>query len=213
MKKENEKIENSLQTTAVEVGETVESSPKDEGKSEYLISLTKFKDVESLIKAYGSLEAEFTKRCQKLKELEKENLELKATIEEKAKAPLNISQEQALTKTTEEFFSEHPLANAQKEVLIKDFGYLGDVNTLNDAYIKFLEEKALEEKPIGKDELMSQIEGTTIKDEIIRSYLSTYLEGQKAKFVGGGEIVLYPPDKPKTMQEANALAKKIIKIR
>jgi hypothetical protein len=34
------------------------------------ISLGKFKDVKSLLDAYNSLQAEFTKRCQRLKELE-----------------------------------------------------------------------------------------------------------------------------------------------
>lgn len=213
MKKENEKIENSLQTAAAEESENLEFSKNLDGKSEDLISLTKFKDVSSLVKAYGSLESEFTKRCQKLKELEKENLELKAKLEEKAEAPLQDSQEQALTKSVDEFFENHPNAYCHKEILTKDFGYLGDLETLVLAYIKFLEDKAFSEKLIGKDELLSQIEGTTIKDDIIRSYLSTYLDGQNAKFVGGGEIVLYPPDRPKTMQEANALAKKIIKIR
>ena len=41
----------------------------DEGvKAE--ISLGKFKDVNSLLQAYNSLESEFTKRCQRIKELE-----------------------------------------------------------------------------------------------------------------------------------------------
>ena len=39
-----------------------------EGKSE--VSLGKFKDVNALIDAYNSLQSEFTKRCQKIKELE-----------------------------------------------------------------------------------------------------------------------------------------------
>ena len=34
------------------------------------ISLGKFKDVNALLQAYNSLQAEFTKRCQRLKELE-----------------------------------------------------------------------------------------------------------------------------------------------
>ena len=39
-----------------------------EKKSE--VSLGKFKDVEALVNAYNSLQSEFTKRCQKIKELE-----------------------------------------------------------------------------------------------------------------------------------------------
>lgn len=43
-----------------------------EGK-EAAAALGKFKDVKTLMKAYSDLEAEFTRRSQRLKELEKEN--------------------------------------------------------------------------------------------------------------------------------------------
>ena len=52
-------------------------------------SLGKFHDVESLCKAYNSLESEFTKRCQRIKELEGEIEELKVKSEslKKKKTP------------------------------------------------------------------------------------------------------------------------------
>ena len=46
------------------------AAEKDLGVSEEEVSLGKFKDVKALIHAYNSLEAEFTKRCQRIKELE-----------------------------------------------------------------------------------------------------------------------------------------------
>ena len=39
-------------------------------KTEDEVSLGKFKDAQSLLKAYNSLQSEFTKRCQRIKELE-----------------------------------------------------------------------------------------------------------------------------------------------
>ena len=42
-------------------------------KEDAAAALGKFKDVQTLMKAYSDLEAEFTRRCQRLKELEKEN--------------------------------------------------------------------------------------------------------------------------------------------
>ena len=60
MERTNEQIEVTAQTTDVE---------DINGASEQ-ISLGKFKDVNSLLKAYNSLEAEFTRRCQRIKELE-----------------------------------------------------------------------------------------------------------------------------------------------
>lgn len=41
-----------------------------EGKEEIVAGLKKFKDVQALVDAYTALEAEFTRRSQKLKELE-----------------------------------------------------------------------------------------------------------------------------------------------
>lgn len=57
----NEQINVSTDTAGAEVI----NSGEDTG-----ISLGKFKDVNALLNAYNSLQAEFTKRCQRLKELE-----------------------------------------------------------------------------------------------------------------------------------------------
>lgn len=50
---------------------TSEEKTADDNK-ENSVSLGKFKDVSALLSAYNSLEAEFTKRCQRIKELEAE---------------------------------------------------------------------------------------------------------------------------------------------
>ncbi len=57
----NEQISPQTQTAEAEI-------IKGEDKGE--ISLGKFKDVGALLNAYNSLQSEFTKRCQKIKELE-----------------------------------------------------------------------------------------------------------------------------------------------
>ena len=43
---------------------------KEIGDKKSEVSFGKFKDAESLVNAYNSLQSEFTKRCQKIKELE-----------------------------------------------------------------------------------------------------------------------------------------------
>ena len=60
-----EKInEQTLTDTQTAVAEDNKGGKKEE------VSLGKFKDVGALINAYNSLQSEFTKRCQKIKELE-----------------------------------------------------------------------------------------------------------------------------------------------
>jgi hypothetical protein len=49
---------------------TAEAENIIEGENKTEISLGKFKDVSALLCAYNSLQSEFTKRCQKIKELE-----------------------------------------------------------------------------------------------------------------------------------------------
>ncbi|MBE5756201.1 MAG: hypothetical protein E7342_00195 [Clostridiales bacterium] len=53
-----------------------------EEKSEEKNQLGKFKDVNALLDAYNSLQSEFTKRCQKIKELEAIAEELKSAKED-----------------------------------------------------------------------------------------------------------------------------------
>ena len=58
----NEQIEVEKHTAGAEIS--------IEGENKTDISLGKFKDVSALLSAYNSLQSEFTKRCQKIKELE-----------------------------------------------------------------------------------------------------------------------------------------------
>lgn len=53
--------------------ERVAADTAEAEKGEAAAALGKFKDVKTLMKAYSDLEAEFTRRCQRLKELEEGN--------------------------------------------------------------------------------------------------------------------------------------------
>ncbi|MBO7149371.1 MAG: hypothetical protein J6V71_00600 [Clostridia bacterium] len=61
-----EEIKNEQTTLLAQPAE----AEKEEGVENGLVSLGKFKDVGALLNAYNSLQSEFTKRCQKIKELE-----------------------------------------------------------------------------------------------------------------------------------------------
>lgn len=83
---------------------------KEGGGEDTSVSLGKFKDVNALLSAYNSLQAEFTKRCQRIKELELSAAVDKDTPTEKSEKPEN----QTLSITEEE-----------KENFIK--GYLKEI--------------------------------------------------------------------------------------
>ena len=138
------------QTLAVETQST-EAENKETGVENQKVSLGKFKDVESLIHAYNSLQSEFTKRCQRIKELEGE-----AKVVDKVNAPT--------MQTSEEIATAKGLTQQEKEEFLKD-------------YLKSVVE--LKQKAIVID--------------------------------GAGSGVKTPVPKPKTIAEAGALAKEIIK--
>lgn len=107
----NEQMPVTAQTTEVEVSS---------GASNSDISLGKFKDTNALLNAYNSLQAEFTKRCQRLKELE--NLAV-----EKASAPTKEEGNKENTDSTnfekEEFLKEYLkgiLGSKQKAIILDE---------------------------------------------------------------------------------------------
>lgn len=82
------------------------------------ISLGKFKDVNALLSAYNSLESEFTKRCQRIKELERE------TAKDKTEVPFTKAQE-GITQDKDEILKEYlkeVMAKRQAAIVMDDAG-------------------------------------------------------------------------------------------
>ena len=92
-----------VEQTGVAADEAAEAGRKtgDDGTS---VSYGKFKDAAALYKAYESLQAEFTKRCQRLKELET------ASAADKAIAP-----------TEGESAKLRGITDKEKEDILKDY--------------------------------------------------------------------------------------------
>ena len=84
------------------------------------ISLGKFKDVNALLSAYNSLESEFTKRCQRIKELEG------SAASDKTKVPDNrAGQEQGTSREKDEILKDYLkdiLKSRQTAIVMDDAG-------------------------------------------------------------------------------------------
>ena len=164
----------------------------------------KFKDAESLLKAYTSLEAEFTKKSQKLATLESEveSNNLKQAKQEK----INETVENFISK----FESAKPFSSALKEKLASG----EDVNLEEEAYRMLSNTyKSAEHYATDSEFLNNYIySNKEIKDNIIKDYLSKLTQSSPIKVdVGSGSISLTPPNVPTTIKEAGNLAKSIIK--
>ena len=164
----------------------------------------KFKDAESLLKAYSSLEAEFTKKSQKLAMLE---------VEKQQKE--EISQKQSeLNKKIDDFVSKFdivkPFSSALKETLANN----NDAKLEEEAmHLISKSYKTAEEYSRDGEFLNNYIySNKDIKDKIIKDYLSKITQNSPIKMDNGASsISLTPPKQPTTIKEAGRLAKSIIK--
>ena len=167
-------------------------------------SLGKFKDAESLMKAYDSLEAEFTKKSQKLKALETEQNE--RTIIDNRRAEIERKVGEFATK----FEIIKPFSSALKESMIENEN-LDIAETAMDLVQKNYKRA---EDYANDDEFLNNyiFSNQEIKDKIVKDYLSKVAQNSPIKMdLGSGNIPLTPPNVPTTIQEAGRLAKSIIK--
>lgn len=100
-----------------------ESAIKNSGENG--VSLGKFKSVDSLINAYNSLQSEFTKRCQKIKELEgrlsADKSDVSVPTEKNDEASVKTVTEEDKRKILEEYL-KGVIGSKQNAVVLSDNG-------------------------------------------------------------------------------------------
>lgn len=165
----------------------------------------KFKDAESLVKAYTNLEAEFTKKSQKLATLENEiNLEKQQKSKQEE---LDGQVEDFVTK----FEAVKPFSSALKTSLQQEDGSIAEqaVKILSNNY-------KTPEQYVNDSEFLNNyiFSNKEIRDKIVKDYLSNITQNSPIKIEkSGSSISLTPPKQPTTIQEAGKLAKSIIKLK
>ncbi|MDR3263477.1 MAG: hypothetical protein LBT30_04125 [Clostridiales bacterium] len=213
---------------ALSAAEAVNRPTADSGGG--TVSVGKFKSAETLLKAYNSLEAEFTKRSQRLKELEKTLNEpvpnVQAYTEAKdgsTKQPTELAKPFGgrgdWVKRVEEFVNNNPKARAYAAditgEILRGAVSFSDENGLLDAYHRVLARNYTEpEKLTENGEFMEKYvyNNAAVKDKIITEYLDGLKSVNLPKFVGkGGDMTVLPPKKPKSLEEAGRLAERFLK--
>ena len=178
----------------------LEQPEKNNGSNEF----GKFKDAESLLKAYNSLEAEFTKKSQKLASLESENVKTQNEL-------TKIAEQE---KRVDEFVSKFEIAKPFKSALKESLAQGEDVD-IKEETIRLISKsyKSAEEFSHDEEFLNNYIfSNQGIKDKIVKDYLSKITQNSPIKVENGaGSISLTPPKVPTTINEAGKLAKSIIK--
>ena len=165
----------------------------------------KFKDAKTLLEAYNNLQAEFTRKSQKLAEFQKE-------YEENANFKTYSSVDDFIKSTSD----SEKYKDEITEILTKD----NELNNLPNKYqvaykfIKNTESKIAEN--LNRQEFLDKyiISNENIKSQIINNYLSTINNISPAPKVisGNSTNIHFSPNtsKPKTLKEAGEIFSKML---
>ncbi len=169
------------------------------GDKENQDSYGKFKTAEELLKAYNSLESEFTKRSQKLKELE--NSKKASDWEDK------------VTELVKKYPVAEALGGEIAKEISEDYELIKSEDCLEKALLKVLSKnyKAPEDLAKEKTVVDKVLQSEENKEKIIDEYLTKIKSKQPpVTLPKGGAIPLTPPQRIASIKEAGELARKII---
>lgn len=214
--------EQTTQSESAQKENQVSNNCSSESSSNGSNLLGKFKDIEDLKKAYNNLQAEFTRKCQRLKELEKQEDILKEDSEAQnlktydakdSTVPIYLKED--FEDKLQSFLSENPNAKLYaKEIsgeLIKD-----EELDLQGAYNKVLASKYKEPYELLKDKEFVEkyvLQDEDLKKELLKKYIKEVEELGTPKLISGYEGMSAGAKdiKISTLEEANNLAFKMFK--
>lgn len=183
-------------------------------------SVGKFASSEELLKAYTNLEAEFTRKCQQLKDAERRSEPTDEATSEAGSAPLYEKED--WEDRVAAFLGDYPIAEEYaKEIsaeIVSDEALAGREDCLEIALGRALA------KSYRKPESMMEDEGfleehvyhnDKIRDRVIRDYLEglSPLSGAPKTLPHGGAAAIIPPTRARSIEEAGAMAEQFIKSR
>lgn len=193
----------SVQTTAVESNEGIENL--ELGSTNF----GKFKDAKSLYDAYNELQSEFTRKCQKLSELESKQLDNVAEITPKS--------ESSWQECVSDFIKSHKHAQAYSKDItnefMKDVSPKQDRHGLEVAYSRVMDSKFQSRDELMKDESFIQdiIENDSIKKQIINNYLNSLNRAPTVLHSASKSVSLMPKAKPTNLNDARKIVEDMLK--
>ncbi|MBO4472650.1 MAG: hypothetical protein J5765_02450 [Clostridia bacterium] len=183
-------------------------------------SVGKFANSEELLKAYNRLEAEFTKKCQLLKEAERRSETSAVPSDAEGSAPLYEREE--WDDRVASFLARYPIAEEYTaeiaSILKQDAELAGQDACLEIALARAIAKgyKPPESK-IEDETFLEKYVYTSdkIRDRVVGDYLAglSPLVGAPRTIPQGGAAAILPPSRPTTIEEAGAMAEKMLKTR
>lgn len=175
-----------------------EKKEKEEQKEQ---NLGKFKNPQELLRAYGELEKEFTRKSQRLKELESGANENCEFSEEKWK--------EAADKFFQQTPSAKPFAREIASKIMEEPSLKNDKDCFNVALTKVLLDKFRTPEQLMQDgQFLNDyvLSSDKVKSAVIEEYLRTLRAGQPPKTLADdGLACVSLARKPKTVEEAGIM--------
>ncbi len=198
---EQPEVETSLEDNQIgsSTGENDEIETKlEESKAERGVPIGKFKDVEDLYQAYTNLQSEFTRKCQKLSELEKDKTANDLSNDEKFENGFKLF----LSKNQEAF----SYADEIKSKVLQDESLKKQENAFEKVWTSMIYEKLSNpnrtKEPLVRNLILKDEE---LKNLIIENYMKQ-LQEQKTPIVmtssSGERVTKTVTPKPDTFEDA-----------
>ena len=191
-----------------DVEEKKEQEIQNQNGSQY----GKFKDAESLLEAYNNLQAEFTRKCQKLSELEKTQQIETVPVFDKEDWQNRVS----------DFVNTHSEAKKFASEISQEILANPSLQTKEDA-LEIAWARVLGKNYKGAEEMVNDdkfvddfvLKSDQIKQKVLSSYIKE-LDLNLPPFVtasSGGDIAFTTNPKPSTLSEAKQLVEAIFNIK
>jgi hypothetical protein len=171
----------------------------ENGDKQEKASYGKFNKLEDLVSAYNSLEAEFTRRSQRLKEME------------------NVAKtENRWQQKVENFIEKYPVAAEYTDEIGEEIAKSDSVkeeDCLEKALLSVLCAKVKPVEEQAKDErvISEVLKSDELKEKIIAEYRQKLNVDLPKTFPKGGEIPVKTPVRPSSIGDAGKLALQMLK--
>ena len=184
-------------------------------------SLGKFKDAESLLSAYNSLQAEFTRKSQRLSELEKQAAEQNDAVQQACKtANTPLYERENWSEIVADFLSSNEDAKPYSKEICNEImehkeEYLEE-KSLEKAYAKVLRRHFVKPEEIANNGEFIQnyvLNSDEIKNKVMELYLKELSENKPPRVISssfGGQTLTSKQPLPKNLEEAKAFVKQMI---
>ena len=184
-------------------------------------SLGKFKDTESMLNAYNNLQAEFTKKCQKLSDVTKELQEIQKTLEQNKKEDMPLYEKENWQEAVESFLSKNGKAQKySKEIsdeILQDPDLAKSPNALPLAWERVMNknfyspEMLAEDKDFINEKILSKSE---VKKQVLEEYFKQLQNTENPPVIArAGNTLKVTTVVPKSMSEAKAMVEELFKIK